>query len=55
MLSVRIVPLSVMASPDDVFSSVAKMESLVHQENALVDMLDTFLVDAKLRINVIQK
>lgn len=40
---------------DDIFSSISKMEALVHQENAIVDMLDSFLVDAKQRLNIIQK
>lgn len=40
---------------DDLFSSISKMEALVHQENAIVDMLDAFLVDAKQRLNIIQK
>lgn len=40
---------------DDIFSSISKMEALVHQENAIVDMLDSFLVDAKMRLNIIQK
>ncbi len=43
------------APADDIFSSISKMEALVHQENAIVDMLDSFLVDAKQRINIIQK
>jgi hypothetical protein len=40
---------------DDIFSSISKMEALVHQENAIVNMLDSFLVDAKQRISIIQK
>lgn len=40
---------------NDVFSSVAKMEALVHQENAIVDMLDAFLIEAKQRLNIIQE
>lgn len=40
---------------DDIFSSVSKMEALVYQENAIVDMLDSFLIDAKQRIAIIQK
>lgn len=43
------------APGDDIFSSISKMEALVHQENAIVDMLDSFLVDAKQRLNIIQK
>lgn len=43
------------APADDIFSSVSKMEALVHQENAIVDMLDSFLVDAKQRLSIIQK
>jgi F0F1-type ATP synthase delta subunit len=40
---------------DDIFSSVSKMEALVSQENAIVNMLDSFLIDAKQRISIIQK
>ena len=43
------------APADDIFSSISKMEALVHQENNIVNMLDSFLVDAKQRINIIQK
>ncbi|XP_046453814.1 prolyl 4-hydroxylase subunit alpha-2-like [Daphnia pulex] len=39
---------------DDIFSSVSKMEALVSQENAIVNMLDSFLIDAKQRISIIQ-
>lgn len=40
---------------DDVFSSVAKMEALVHQEDAIVNMLDAFLIESKQRIHIIQE
>ena len=39
----------------DVFSSVAKMENLVHQERAIVDYLDTYLQVSKQRHQIIQK
>jgi len=38
----------------DVFSSVAKMENLVHQERAIVDYLDTYLQVSKQRHQIIQ-
>jgi len=38
---------------DDVFSSVAKMEGLVHQENAIVNYLDAYLKEARARLDVI--
>lgn len=40
---------------DDIFSSVAKMEGLVHQESAIVDYLDTYLKEARGRLEIIQK
>lgn len=41
--------------PDDIFSSVAKMEALVHQESTIVNLLDGFLKDAKNRMSIIEK
>lgn len=40
---------------DDVFSSVAKMEGLVHQENAIVNYLDAYLKEARARLDVIDE
>ena len=41
--------------PNDVFSSIAKMEALFHQETAIVNLLDGYLKDAKNRVNIIEK
>lgn len=41
--------------PNDVFSSIAKMEALFHQETAIVNLLDRYLKDAKNRITIIEK
>lgn len=40
---------------DDVFSSISKMEGLVHQENKLVEIVDSFLVEAKQRLAIVEK
>lgn len=39
---------------DDVFSSVSKMEDLVHQEKKLVDTVDSFLIEAKQRLAIVE-
>lgn len=40
---------------DDVFSSVSKMEGLVHQEKKLVDTVDSFLIEAKQRLAIVEE
>ena len=40
---------------DDLFSSIAKMEALVHQENTIVNLLDDFLKAAKNRLDIIER
>lgn len=40
---------------DDVFSSVSKMEDLVHQEKKLVDTVDSFLIEAKQRLAIVEE
>ena len=40
---------------DDVFSSVAKMEILVDQENNIVNLLDSYLQSSKQQQKIIQK
>ena len=44
-----------LASDDDVFSSVAKMEGLVHQENVIVDLVERHLKASKLRHQILQR
>lgn len=40
---------------DDIFSSVAKMEGLVHQESNIINLLNIYLNAARDRFQIIQK